>query len=106
MYHVRKVVSPPPSVLANIVAGSTCKDGGNEEITPLLLNTGGNTHCKKKLAIYPSPAGMSLTKLSLAGNSLIIPGQGEFGKSGNGKTANLFIQCSQAMPFILQADTV
>jgi hypothetical protein len=25
-------------------------------------------------------AGMSLTKLSLAGNNLIIPGQGEFGK--------------------------
>jgi hypothetical protein len=37
-------------------------------------------HCEKKLTIFPSPAGMSLTKLSLAGNSLIIPGQGEFGK--------------------------
>jgi hypothetical protein len=33
-------------------------------------------HCKKSLAAFPSPAGMSLTKLSLAGN---IPGQGEFG---------------------------
>ena len=32
-------------------------------------------HCKKRLAIFPSPAGMSLTKLSLALN-LIIPGQG------------------------------
>jgi hypothetical protein len=30
--------------------------------------------------IFPSPAEMSLTKLSLAGNNLIIPGQGEFGK--------------------------
>jgi hypothetical protein len=29
---------------------------------------------KKKLAIFPSPAGMSLTKLSLAGNNLVIPG--------------------------------
>ena len=27
-------------------------------------------HCKKRLAIFPSPAGMSLTKLSLAGKSL------------------------------------
>jgi hypothetical protein len=27
---------------------------------------------KKRLAIFPSPARMSLTKLSLAGNSLII----------------------------------
>jgi len=32
-------------------------------------------HCKKRLAVFPSPAGMSLTKLSLAGNNLIIPGQ-------------------------------
>ncbi len=36
-------------------------------------------HCKKGyLAISPSPAGMSLTKLSLAGKTLIVPGQGEF----------------------------
>ncbi len=28
-------------------------------------------HCKKRLAIFPPPAGMSLTKLSLAGNNLI-----------------------------------
>ncbi len=34
----------------------------------------------KNLAIFASPAGMSLTKLSLAGNNLNIPGQGEFGK--------------------------
>jgi hypothetical protein len=37
-------------------------------------------HCKKRLAVFPSPAGMSLTKLSLAGNNLIIPGHGEFGQ--------------------------
>jgi hypothetical protein len=30
-------------------------------------------HCKKRLAVFPSPAGISLTKLSLAGNKLIIP---------------------------------
>jgi hypothetical protein len=38
-------------------------------------------HCKKRLPVsfFLSPAGMSLTKLSLAGNNLIIPGQGEFG---------------------------
>ncbi len=33
-------------------------------------------HCKKKLSFLPSPARMPLT---LAGNNLIIPGQGEFG---------------------------
>jgi hypothetical protein len=33
-------------------------------------------HCKKKVSDSPSPAGMSLTKLSMSGNNLIIPGQG------------------------------
>jgi hypothetical protein len=28
-------------------------------------------HCKRRLTIFPSPAGMSLAKLSLAGNNLI-----------------------------------
>jgi hypothetical protein len=36
-------------------------------------------HGKKRLVVFPSPAVMSLTKLSLAGNYQIIPGQGEFG---------------------------
>jgi hypothetical protein len=35
-------------------------------------------HCKKRLSNFPSPAGMSITKLSLARNNLVIPGQGEF----------------------------
>jgi hypothetical protein len=30
-------------------------------------------HCKKRLSIFPSPAGMSLTKLSLARKNLINP---------------------------------
>jgi hypothetical protein len=34
---------------------------------------------KKSLPIFPTPAGMSLTKLSLAGTNF-IPRQGEFGK--------------------------
>ncbi len=37
-------------------------------------------HCKKRLSIFPSPGWMSLTKLSVAGNNLIILGQGVFGK--------------------------
>ncbi len=36
-------------------------------------------HCKKSLAVFLSPARMSLIKFSLAGNNLIIPAQGEFG---------------------------
>jgi hypothetical protein len=37
----------------------------------------GTCTVKKRLAIFPFPAGMSLTKLSLAGNNLIFLGQGE-----------------------------
>ncbi len=41
-------------------------------------------HCKKRLLIFLSPAGMSLTKLFLAGSLVSdIP-------PGDGKTANLF----------------
>jgi hypothetical protein len=37
-------------------------------------------HCKKRLAFFSPPIGMSLTRHSLAGNNLIISGQGEFSK--------------------------
>jgi hypothetical protein len=36
-------------------------------------------HFKKRLLFFQFPAGMSLTKLSLARNYLIIPCLGEFG---------------------------
>jgi hypothetical protein len=49
------------------------------QASPIKIKTT-QLHCKKRLAIFPSPAGMSLTKLSLAGNILIILGQGGFGK--------------------------
>ncbi len=43
--------------------------GGNQRVhTPL-----------KKIILFLSKAGMSLNKHCLAGNNLIIPGQGEFG---------------------------
>jgi hypothetical protein len=48
----------------------------------------GYLHCKKKVSR------MSLLKLSLAGNNLIFPGQGEFGYSdvpaGEGKNRQPF----------------
>jgi hypothetical protein len=46
-------------------------------ISPSLLST---YTVKKGFAIFPSPAGMSLIKLSLDGNNLIISAQGEFGQ--------------------------
>jgi hypothetical protein len=39
---------------------------------------GQSINCKKSVSIFPSPARMSITKLSLAMKNLIIPGQGEF----------------------------
>ncbi len=36
--------------------------------TPAAGIDSGELHCKKRLAVFPSPAGISLTKLSLAGN--------------------------------------
>ncbi len=44
------------------------------------------------LTNFPFPAGKSLTKLSLAGNNLILPGQGEFGKWHH------FLQCTLLPP--------
>jgi hypothetical protein len=54
-------------------------------------------HCKKRLAIFPPPVGMSLTKLSLAGNNLIFLDQGEFGRWHPGwgrELANIYRLCS------------
>ncbi len=50
-------------------------------------------HCKKRLANFQSPAGMSLTKLSVAGNNL--PGRVLLvTTAGDGKIANLLLQCT------------
>jgi hypothetical protein len=43
-------------------------------------------HCKKKLAIFPSPAGMSLNKLSLGGKTADYSRHPDI-LAGDGKTA-------------------
>jgi hypothetical protein len=45
-----------------------------------------DVHCKKRLVIFSSPAGMSLTKFFLGGDNKIIPARK--------KIANLFLQCT------------
>jgi hypothetical protein len=50
----------------------------NENISPLQHGDGASTcryTVKKMLTVIPTPAGMSLTKLSLAGNNKIFLGQ-------------------------------
>jgi len=58
----------------------------------------------KSLAIFPSPAGMSLTTLSLARNylymtSLFLPRESLVSDipAGDGILANLFLQCTQSI---------
>jgi hypothetical protein len=51
------------------------------------------------LKIFPSPAGKSLTKLSLAGNNLIFHARESVVSdilARDGKIANLFLQCTEA----------
>ncbi len=58
-------------------------------------------HCRKRLAAFPYPAGMSLTKLSLARNNKIIPGQGEWlvtSRLGTGKSLTFFYSDSLYVP--------
>ncbi len=55
-------------------------------------------HCNKELAVFPSPAGMSLIKLFLGGNNLVFFPPRESLVSdipaGDGKIANSFLQCN------------
>ncbi len=37
-----------------------------------VLQSSPNVHCKKELAVFPSPAGMSLIKLFLGGDNLVF----------------------------------
>jgi len=60
-------------------------------------------NCKKRLAIFPSPAGMSLTTLSLAGNHLymtsLFPPRERLVSDilvGDGKLAKLSLQCGNS----------
>jgi hypothetical protein len=54
-------------------------------------------HRKKRLTIFPSPAGMSLTKLSLGGNNKIFSHLGKVwlvtSRLGMGKSVTFFLQC-------------
>jgi hypothetical protein len=70
---LKLLVHPEPEVrgAALTVMAATADDARPPPVTA-------QVHCKKRFAIFPSPAGMSLIELSLDGNNLIIPAQGEF----------------------------
>jgi hypothetical protein len=52
---------------------------GSETSVPTSKETGTSDYTVIKVMIFLSPAGMLITKRSLAGNNLIIPGQADFG---------------------------
>ncbi len=58
-----------------------------------LLRAGSTGYTVKKVIVFPSTAGMSLTKLTLAGNNLFTPVQGEIGWWHHRKIGNLVLQC-------------
>ena len=67
-------------ILCHTVLGEKTYQGGRAELKlrhdffsspPLELRH--TLHCNKSFAIFLSPAGLSLTKLSLAGNNVLIP---------------------------------
>ena len=49
-------------------------------------------HCKIRLVTFPSPVGLSLTKLSLGGNNLNIFAQSDIW-IGTGMSLTSFLQC-------------
>jgi hypothetical protein len=61
-------------------------------------------HCKKRLAVFPSPAGMSLTKLSLWPEIIkLSPSRENLVNdmpAGDGKTANPFLTVYRYAPSI------
>jgi hypothetical protein len=42
------------------------------KVSPKVCDQSNTVHCKKELAVFPSPAGMSLIKLFLGGNNLVF----------------------------------
>jgi hypothetical protein len=62
------------------------------------------SHCKKRLSFIPPPVGMSLTKLSLAGNNLMIPGKRVWlvtSRLGTGKSVTFFTVHDMKLPYKL-----
>jgi hypothetical protein len=57
-------------------------------------------HLKKRLSIFPSPDGISLSKLSLAGNNLIRESLVSDIPAGDRKIYSLFLQDTHSSIFI------
>jgi hypothetical protein len=76
-------------MLQSLSAGFTREMSEVAIILPGMVSGLSELHCKKSLAVFPSPAGMSHTKLSLDGTNLNISLVSDI-PAGDGKTANIF----------------
>jgi hypothetical protein len=67
-------------------------------------------HCKKELAVFPSPAGMSLIKLFLGGNNLVFSRPERVwsvtSRLGTGKWPTLFYSVHICLHFMLAVGTI
>ncbi len=75
-------------------------DGEKFSATENNPRTTGSLHCKKILAIFPSPVGMSLNKISLAGNNFFTSRESLVSDipAGDEKIANLLLKCALTQP--------
>jgi hypothetical protein len=95
MYCVQCTAAPLNVILKNTLGVRPRLSASSRPVsTPGPALRSGHT-VKKRLAIFPSPAGMSLTKLSLAGNRLFPARKSLISEipAGVGKFAKLFLQC-------------
>jgi hypothetical protein len=67
----------------------------------------GVAHCKKELAVFPSPAGMSLIKLFLGGNNLVFSRPERVwsvtSRLGTGKWLTLFYSAVFCKPTVIDS---
>ncbi len=73
-------------------------------------NRGRGLHCKIRLATFPSPAGTSLNKLSLGGNTVIrlFPPREtlvSYIAAGDRNVADLLLQCTLQQPGVLTTES-
>jgi hypothetical protein len=69
-YHINTKVSCPQTLYVNMPSFHIYITASCHEALRLTMSS--YLHCKKMLATFPSPAGMSLIKLSLGGNFLFL----------------------------------
>jgi hypothetical protein len=80
IFHVKTLLKVDHAHSVLLHNGGSCNACTIKRSITLLCFPKQSMHCKKGLAVFPIPAGMSLIKLFLAGNNFVFPAQREFGQ--------------------------